>query len=423
MAKRPKLRRGFYWRGSVIWVRTDPVEGKPKSTTFTDPDAAYLWEAERQREAANPVHAAAKKATVGDRVAATIKHKRSRRSGGTLHMYEVKLGHVARIFGVSRRMSDLMPPSGARLVDAYIEQRRSEGAVDNTISRELTCLAQLLKLAKRDGEYEGDIAAVLPVGFSPKYKPTKRVLAREDVGKLLAALRTENERAWVCLAIAIAGDPVDVEAARREDYDPARRVFHVKGTKNDARNAEVPVLDMFRELFDYALPRLPVSWPGASNGVGRACKRAGIPHLSPKDLRRTASSWLMEAGADQPIVSRFMRHTNDTMVRTTYGRVSPVRIGALLEQQTSTEVLQLGPSVRESCTAPAPEELVFCCGPSRIRTEMPEGRGILKAETPRLRRAYTGFRGHKWREPAAAGALEGALFGVVGRTETSQGEP
>ena len=93
---------------------------------------------------------------------------------------------------------------------------------------------------------------------------------------------------------------------------------------------------LFEKLVLFALPHLPVAWPRASHGVGAACKRASIPHLSPKDLRRTAASWLLAAGAAQPIVSRLLRHRNDAMVRMVYGRVSPTELGALLKRASKT---------------------------------------------------------------------------------------
>jgi hypothetical protein len=45
MAK--KLPRGFYWRGGIVWVRTDPITGKPSSTSCKNISAAQLWHEER----------------------------------------------------------------------------------------------------------------------------------------------------------------------------------------------------------------------------------------------------------------------------------------------------------------------------------------------------------------------------------------
>jgi integrase len=350
MAKRPKLRRGFYWRKSTIWVRTDPVDGVQRSTKCSDPEAAYLWEAERQREAANPAHAAAKKATVRGAYRRALDVKAAKRSAGTLHMYGVKLGHVLRVFGAESSLSELGDP---RAIDRYMEQRAGEGAGANTIKRELTCLTQMLKLAKREGEFPYDIAGLMPVGFSAEYVPTKRTLKRADLPKLLAALPSDTERAWVCLAIAFAADVSDIEKMLPEHFDPASQQMHVQGTKTDTRDAWLPVLPQFAPLVAYAVPLLPVSWPHASGALGRACKRAGLPHLSPKDLRRTAASWLIADGANQSLVSRFLRHSSDAMVRKVYGQLTPAQLGGLLGKSNGTETVQLTVSLEGNEQEPA----------------------------------------------------------------------
>ncbi len=339
-----KLRRGFYWRGGVIWVRTDPIDKLPRSTGRKDATAAYLWHAERERVSASPGYAASLAASFGDWVVKTLDIKEREKSAGTVHMYGVKLGHFVRIWGSDFRLAAV----SAERVDAYIRQRKDEGAKNNTVQRELTCLRQLLRFAKRAGQYPGDIAEVMPVGFSSNYKPTTRTLKRSDLPALLAALPSDTERAWVCLAIAVGADAGDIERALPEDYDPVRRVMRVRGTKTVSRDAEVPILEHVEDLFQYALARLPVSWPRSSKALGEACRRAGIPHLSPKDLRRTASSWLIAVGANQSHVSRFMRHKNDAMVRMVYGQMNPEELGSLLGDSAKTLHDIAGPLAKQA---------------------------------------------------------------------------
>jgi integrase len=329
MAKRARLKRGYYWRGPFIWTR-DPTTGKRTSTGCADPTAAELWRARRERIAADPVHAAATSATVGKWQRRLMGIKAATKSEGTQHMYGVKLGHVARLFGADSPMTSIT----AERVDAYIATRRTEGAGSNTISRELTCLRQMLKHAKRAGEYAGDIASVMPLGFSAEYKPVTRTLRQEDLPKLLAALKTDEQRAWVCLAISFAADLSDIEKMLPEHFDHERQQMHVYGTKTDTRDAWLPVLPLFAELVAWAVPHLPVSWPRASKALGEACTRAGLPHLSPKDLRRSAASWLLVEGANQSLVSRFLRHSSDIMVRKVYGQLRPEELGKLLSDQT-----------------------------------------------------------------------------------------
>ena len=329
-----RLRSGFYWRGGVIWRRTDAIDGLPRSTGCRDPEAAYIWDSERQRIRSNPAYAASHSARLGDWGLKMLKLKGRSRAAGTLRMYEQKLGHFVRVWGEDAALASVTAP----LVDAFIEQRRDEGAKSNTIARELTCLRQLLKHAKRAGEFPSDIGAIMPIAFAAEYVPVTRTLKMGDLPKLWTALNDDRERAFLALALGLAMDKGDIERAEVGDYDQVRGVMRVRGTKTDTRDAEVPVLEHVRELVEWAVTQLPIVWPDSSHGIGKACKRAGLPHLSPKDLRRTAASWLMASGADQTHVSRFLRHKGDGMVRKVYGQITAEELGTLL--RPSAESLQ-----------------------------------------------------------------------------------
>ena len=327
MAK--KLPRGFYWRGGIVWVRTDPITGKPCSTRCKTKSAAELWFEERERLAASPNYAASLSATVGRWVNRTLAHKRSReKSDGTLHMYEIKLGHVVRIFGADSPMAVITPAA----VEDYVTQRKSEGVKNNTIARELTCLRQMLKLARHQGEFALVPEEVMPVGFSAEYKPVKRTLPWEQLPRLLAAL-PEHRRAWVAYAVATAGDVSDVERARPEDFDPVTRTIQMRGTKNEARTAPIPLLPWFESMFLWAHSRMPLDpWPRVSKDLPELTRRLGLGHITPKDLRRSVSTWLSEEGVAESLISRFMRHRSNTMVRTVYGQVKPVALGKLIDE-------------------------------------------------------------------------------------------
>jgi integrase len=393
--RRPKLRRGFYWREDVIWVRRDPIEQKRLSTRLSDPEAAYAWRAERERQATDKEYAASRRATVGSWVERMLELKGRSRSEGTLNMYETKLGHLSRIAGVERDKTGAVTRDvalaavDANFIDAYILQRSTEGAGNNTIARELTCIGQLLKHAWRAGEFLTDPRKVMPIGFSAGYKPVTRTLKRSDLPKLLAACTMDQQRAYICLSLAIGGDRVDVENARPEDYDRERQVIHVHGTKNEARDAEIPVVSTTRELLEYALPFMPISWPSASSNLGKVCRRAGIPHLSPKDLRRTASSWMVADGVDQSNVSRWMRHKDDQMVRKIYGQLTPDELGRLIAE-SGTRASHVALFAGLDCSMGQSEFELVSCDSSEVSGDgiEPPTRGFSSLLTTRARRRY-----------------------------------
>lgn len=326
---KPKLARGLYWRGPTIWVRRDPLDGGRRSTKLHDPKAGALWLAERERLAASPGYAASTRATIGEWVSRTIAFKRGRKKAeGTLHMYTIKLGHAIRLFGLSSPLSVITPTS----MDDYITKRTEEGAKNNTISRELTCIRQMLKLARRAGVFGLGLDEVMPVGFSAEYEPTTRRIKRMTSLRKLWAKLTVKERAWVSYALATGGDISDVERAEKDDFDRARWVVRMRGTKNKGRTASIPIPREFRKLFRVGHAHLPLSWPNVSKRLPEKAKLAGLGHLSPKDLRRSACSWLVEAGVTEDAVSRWMRHRDTTMVRRIYGKMAPEKLGAILDE-------------------------------------------------------------------------------------------
>lgn len=334
-----KLGKGLYWRGDTIWIRTDPLDGKQRSTRCHDVSAANLWLAERERLAASPTYAASTQASVGDWILKTLDFKKGQeKSEGTLHMYGVKLGHITRIFGANSPLAVITPVA----VDSYISQRRSEGAKSNTVARELTCLRQMLKLARRAGVFGRGVDEVMPIGFSANYQPITRTLTWEQFNLLVDALPAEHA-AWVCLAAATAGDVSDVERMKRDDFDLTTWTVKMRGTKNRSRSATIPIPRPLRPLVERALPFLPVSWPRSSKALGEATVKLGLGHYSPKDLRRSACTWLIEAGVPEDAVSRWMRHKNSTMVRTIYGQMRPEALGSIIDQKLQKRDADHGP--------------------------------------------------------------------------------
>ena len=217
----------------------------------------------------------------------------------------------------------------ARHVDSYISTRRAEGAAENTIGKELVVLRKALKLARNHGIWEGDVNAILPVGFSPAYEPRRRSLTPEDVSKLLAELRPDRA-ARVAFIVASSASWSPTNNARREDIAADFSRVHVRGTKRSTRDRVVPaVLPVQRELLRFAAKHgegadgfLFRNWSSAVRDIKAACKRAGLEPCSPNDLRRTFAVWLRSAGAPPDLIAPCMGHRDSTMVERVYGRLS-----------------------------------------------------------------------------------------------------
>ena len=165
------FKRGQVWYAQVYenGVRVQ------RTTRCHDRRAAELRARQLERDAADPAHAAAAKATLSDALQLLLAQRREqavagRRSFETAHFYETKAGHLVRVLETAQDGSYVpFPLAGlqARHVDGYISRRRAEGAHEATIAKELVTLRAALKLAVRAGLWFGNPAAVLPVAFAP----------------------------------------------------------------------------------------------------------------------------------------------------------------------------------------------------------------------------------------------------------------
>jgi integrase len=322
-------RDGLFKRGRFWWVRTDPIDGKPRSSGFTDREAARLWRADRERKAADPSNAVAAEATLEEWLGRYLAMIERTGSLATVAMYELKLGHFLRVWGADCRLLSIDPVK----VDAYVQRRRGEPNVsDHTISKEVALLVRMLKLAKRGGAYTGPIEVLKPLDLSSGYKPRTRALNREQVAALLSELEGHT-RALVAVCVALGCRRSEGMRLTPADIDLEAGFAHIRGTKTEDSDRLVPVLSVFRPMLELALPLLP--YRATTTNVNRevmwACKRAGIEHASFNDFRRTHATLLLEHGVDRDHVRRLLGHTTAKLVDTVYGQPKPAAIAALVE--------------------------------------------------------------------------------------------
>lgn len=330
----PRLTR----RGRIYytWVPKPGGGTRRVTTNCTDKTAAKLRARELEREAADAAHQAAHKTAVADACDKFIaSRKRAGRSAGTLHHYDVKTSHLARLLRC--KLGEL---THAR-VEQYIDARTKEGAARTTIKKELRALGAMLRYCKRAGLWGGDVGQVLPE-YADDYQPRKRALSFEEARALLTALekpsnsqpedRSKNRAAMVAFILATGARWGEAVRARREDI--AGDFVHLRGTKTAGSKRIVPIVALTKPLIGYVLQhgndagRLFDSWTNPSRDLEVACTQAGVPKASPNDLRRTIATWLRARGVDISIIAAFLGHTTSRMVERVYGRLSPAEIRA-----------------------------------------------------------------------------------------------
>ncbi len=213
-----------------------------RTTRCRDSAAAERIARQWERDAADPDQAAARTATLTDALQLLLRLdeeevKAGRRSADTVEFHRTKAGHLVRVFETDEHEQHVPFPL-ARLrafeVDGYISRRRSEGAADTTIWKELVVLRKSLRLAIRVGLWRGRVDEVIPVAFSPGYEPRKRALTVDELKKLLAELLPDRA-ARVAFIVATSACWRETELARRADVGEGLATVLLRGTKRKTR--------------------------------------------------------------------------------------------------------------------------------------------------------------------------------------------
>ena len=159
----------------------------------------------------------------------------------------------------------------------------------------------------------------------------------------VAEVRGEELFAIVAFAIATGAEPSAIWRARRGDAASDRSSCLVRGSKNKYRKDRPVALPLlpFRMLLEYAVTNADgddVLFPSRHKSVFRrtlteACVRAGIPHVTLTDLRRTHGKWLRLSGVSPANIGTSLGHADGRMAERIYGKASPLEIAAVLEAQ------------------------------------------------------------------------------------------
>jgi integrase len=327
----------LYKRAEIWWTWFYEPSGRRvcKSTQCTDKRAAELTLREWERGAADPAYAAAHTATIGSALERLIIDRRGKgRAEGTLSMYRAKAGHVVRVLGGDTALAGVT----AREIDRFVDVRLAEGACRNTVKKELTTIRGMLKVAKRRGEFPSDIGAVMPDGFESGYQPKKRFLSGPEAQALLAEL-TPDRAARVAFILATGARWGETDRALRHDIQTDAERVLLRGTKTELAARTVPIVGAGHDLLAHVLSHaegeaglLFRPWGNSRRDLAQACERAGIPAVSPNDLRRTFGTWLRLHGVAPHFIGVAMGHADSRMVERVYGRMPEENLRATLNE-------------------------------------------------------------------------------------------
>jgi integrase len=331
------------------WFYTPDKRRVTRSCQTTDRRVAEQKAKEWEREFSDPNHSATK-ATLGEAIKHFLREFRVKvnegdRSEVTLKIHEEKIGHVARIFTPGFLLRDLSSDH----VDRYIKQRLAEEVMKVTISKELVSLRMMLKFAIRGKLWSGNVAAVLPVGFSPNYQPRSRWLTFDELNRLLGEL-SDDRKARVAFIVATSARWGESERARRDHVMEFMTKLLMTKTerKTGQKERDVPaIIPQHVELLKLCLQHakgvdgmLFTPWGKVNRDLKAACKRAKIDPVSPNDLRRSHAQHCRQAGFRLEHVAACLGHADTTMVSRVYGRLNGSNLADAIRATLPSSVAQ-----------------------------------------------------------------------------------
>jgi len=326
---------GKHWWTNLFGVRT--------STGCTDKKAAELWKRAREREGADPRHAAAESARLDDAIRDMLAELRRRgRSKAYITRAAGRYGVFVRVWGEDMPLARIT----AEKVNAYVDLRLSEPGAKNgttvaraTVHAELMFLRQLLELARRHEKFAKRADDILPLSFDPRNKPVERWVKFSDVSSLLEHVTTEHA-AHVAFILATGARLGESYRATREDVNLQTMKVTLRGTKTKRAYRTIPIQPWLKPLMARALHDAPEGgtlmgklfrdWPNIQRDLKGACERAGLPQVGPNDLRRSFGKWHRAAGYEPSIIAVLLGHTTDTLAQTTYATIEDEELASLI---------------------------------------------------------------------------------------------
>jgi integrase len=391
----------LFKRGRVWYVQVyENGRRVQRSTQCHDRRAAELRARQLERDAADPAHAAASRATLTDALQLLLRQRREqaaagRRSSETVHFYETKAGHLVRLLetGADGAYAPfLLAGLQARHVDAYISRRRAEKAHEATIAKELVTLRAALKLAVRAGLWLGNPAAVLPIGFAPEYRPRDRFLTPDELAKLLGAL-LPDQAARVAFIVGTSACWGESCRALRADVAEDLSTVFIRGTKRSTRLRTVPIVgETARSLLEYALTHAAGAdgllfrpWTNVRRDLHAACDAVKIRRCSPNDLRRTCATWLRAAGVSPELIAPVMGHADTRMVERVYGRLPLEDLRRRLAEAMGETAAPVQQHPRPQADPAHPADQPDSAAPTTATAENQKARQTLRSDGPVVR--------------------------------------
>ena len=195
-----------------------------------------------------------------------------------------------------------------------LAQRYAPATANKMLSALRGVLTECWRLGQMDVEALARAKDIEPV--TGARMPKGRCLTREEIQKLVDSIYDLDHVRLVLFMVATGVRRAEASALRWCHIVPAGYCF-IRGKGNKERHVPIPssVLRYLTTKFDRDKPEASDRVFKVSPGriwhiIREAAFRAGLPPMSPHDLRRTYATTLLAAGKDLATVQRLMGHSN-----------------------------------------------------------------------------------------------------------------
>lgn len=210
---------------------------------------------------------------------------------------------------------DEIPPS---LCEKYLVQRNQLRA-PSTVNRERAVLADAFQRAVDDGLIERNPWRKTK---SNAVEPRVRLLTLENEHKLRQVLSPRYQR-WLTFMLGTGLRIAEAIAVTEHLVDTERQLIRVPSeAAKGGKSRDVPLLPPVERSIREELQAHERLWHGTpqqfNDMLKRKAQKAGIPHLSPHDLRHTFATRYLQGGGDIYVLSQILGHASVVITEKTY---------------------------------------------------------------------------------------------------------
>jgi integrase len=303
-----------YRRGRIWWIQYF-VRGQlvPESTGFTEKADAENLLKQRIGEVAAGRRAGPERATIADLCRLVVEDNRLRKLRDAKHVEWRYKAHIKPLLG-----SLLVSRFGSAQVRQYVARRRSEGASDATINRELAIVRRGFKLGAQE---DPPLVSRQPaISMLEEDNVRQGFLEQDQYERLLEELPKNLKALFVC-GYHTGARKNELRGVRWDQVDWDSALIRLTASQTKAKKPRtLPIYGDMRRWMEHQRENLPPGsiwvFHGANNrpvdnhlnGWTEACNSAGLTGLLFHDLRRSAVRNMKRAGIQDRVAMEISGH-------------------------------------------------------------------------------------------------------------------